>query len=136
MQISSYLSFSGNCEEAFKFYEGCLGGKITAMVPHEGTPAAAQVPPDWRMKILHARLLVGEGILMGADVPPDRYHAPKGFSVTLGPDTPAEAERIFQALAINATVRMPIQKTFFAARFGMLTDQYGIPWMIICEQGA
>jgi PhnB protein len=135
MRISPYLTFSGQCEEAFKFYESCLGGKITAMVPHEGTPAAEQVPPEWRKKILHARLLVGEEVLMGADVPPDRYQAPKGFSVTLGPDTPAEAERIFHALAVNGTVRMPIQKTFFAARFGMLADQYGIPWMIICEQG-
>ncbi|MGC2409898.1 MAG: VOC family protein [Methyloceanibacter sp.] len=89
---------------------------------------------EWRNKILHARLTVGGFVLMASDAPPDRYEQPKGFSVTLSVDTPAEAERIFTALAENGTVRMKIEQTFFAARFGMLVDQFGTPWIIICEK--
>jgi PhnB protein len=136
MQLNPYLVFNGNCEAAFKFYEKVLGGKIEAMLPHEGTPAAEQVPPEWRNKIMHARLSVGDKVLMGSDAPPDHYEAMKGFSVTLGIDRPADAERIFHALAEKGTVRLPIQKTFWAARFGMLVDQFGTPWMINCEQPA
>ena len=136
MQLNPYLFFNGNCEAAFKFYEKVLGGKIEAMLPHEGTPAAEHVPPEWRNKIMHARLSVGDKVLMGSDAPPDHYEAMKGFSVTLGIDRPADAERIFHALAEKGTVRLPIQKTFWAARFGMLVDQFGTPWMINCEQPA
>jgi PhnB protein len=134
MQLNPYLLFNGQCEAAFRFYEKILGGKIEAMIPHEGTPAAEHVPPEWRKKILHARLCVGDEVLMGSDAPPDHYEAMKGFSVTLGIDDPAVAERIFHALAENGTVRMPIEKTFWALRFGMLVDQFGTPWMINCEQ--
>jgi PhnB protein len=133
MQLNAYLTFNGQCETAFKFYEKCLGGKIEAMIPHAGTPAEAQVPAEWRDKILHARLLVDGAVLMGSDAPPDRYQAPKGFSVSLQMKDTAEAERIFSALAENGQVKMPIQQTFWAARFGMLADQYGIPWMINCD---
>jgi PhnB protein len=136
MQLNPYLLFNGQCEAAFKFYERVLGGKIEAMLPHEGTPAAEQVPPQWRKKILHARLSLGDQVLMGSDAPPDRYEAMKGFSVTINVNDPKEAERIFHALAENATVRMPIGKTFWAERFGMLVDQFGTPWMINCEQAA
>jgi len=136
MYINPYLTFSGNCEAAFKFYAQVLDGKIAAMIPHEGTPAAEHVPAGWRSKIMHARLAVGDRILMGSDAPPDRYEPMKGCSVMIGIDEPAEAERVFSALAEKGTVRMPIQKTFWAARFGMLVDQFGIPWMINCEQPA
>jgi PhnB protein len=136
MQLNPYLVFNGRCEAAFKFYEQVLGGKIEAMIAHEGTPAAEHVPADWRSKIMHARLVVDGMLLMGSDAPPDRYEEPKGFSVTLGIKEPVEAERIFKALADSGTVRMPLQQTFWAARFGMLTDRFGIPWMINCEQRA
>ena len=133
MQLNPYLFFSGQCEAAFTFYERCLGGKIVAMMTHEGTPAAEHVPTEWRKMILHARLVVGGGVLMGSDAPPDHQEVPKGFSVSLQIHDPADAERVFHALAENGTVRMPIQKTFWAARFGMLVDQFGIPWMVNCE---
>jgi PhnB protein len=107
------------------------------MLPHEGTPAAENVPADWRKKIMHARLSVGGKVfLMASDAPPDHYEPMKGFSVTLNIDDPAEAERMFHALAEGGTVRMPIQKTFWAVRFGMLVDQFGTPWMINCEQAS
>ena len=134
MQLNPYLLFNGQCEAAFRFYERCLGGKIVAMMPHAGTPAEGQVPPEWRDKIIHARLVVGDQVLMGSDAPPDHFEKPQGFSVTLGIDNPVEAERVFNALAENGTVRMPIQQTFWAERFGMLVDRFGIPWMINCEK--
>jgi PhnB protein len=136
MQLNPYLTFSGQCEAAFKFYEKVLGGKIEAMHPHAGSPMEDQVPPQWRSKIMHARLSVDGNLLMSSDAPPDRYEQMKGFTVTLGVNDPSEAERVFKALSENGTVQMPIQKTFWADRFGMLVDQFGTPWMINCEQTA
>jgi PhnB protein len=134
MQLNPYLTFNGTCEAAFRFYERCLGGKIEAMIPHEGSPMADRVPPEWRNKIMHARLVVGEEVLMGSDAPPEHYQEPKGFSVTLGINNPTEAERVFNALSEDGTVKMPLQQTFWAVRFGMLVDRFGIPWMINCEK--
>jgi PhnB protein len=133
MQLTSYLAFNGQCEEAFRFYEQALGGKIGAMVPHEGSPAEQSVPPEWKKKIMHARLDLNGAVLMGGDAPPNHYHKPTGFSVSLQVKDPVEAERFFKALSENGTVQMPIQQTFFSPRFGMLIDQFGIPWMINCE---
>jgi len=136
MQIQPYLYFNGNCEEAFKFYEKCLNGKIETMMPHTGSPAEKHVPAEWGNKILHARLVVGDAVLMASDAPPDHYSAPQGFSVSLQIKDPTEAERVFQALSENGKVTMPFQQTFWALRFGMLFDRFGIPWMINCEQAA
>ena len=85
---------------------------------------------------MHARMTVGDKMLMASDAPPDRYEAMKGIMVTLGIDEPGEAERIFHALSENGTVQMPIQETFWARRFGMLVDQFGTPWMVNCEKAA
>jgi PhnB protein len=134
MKLNPYLFFNGQCEAAFKFYEKCLGGKIEAMLTHEGTPAEQHVPPEWRKKILHARLTVGDQALMGSDAPPDRHEKPQGFSVSLNVDDPRDAERIFHALAENGKVQMPLEQTFWAIRFGMCVDRFGIPWMINCEK--
>src|SRR5882757_549268 len=129
MQVNPYLTFSGNCEAAFKFYEQCLGGKIEAMMTHEGTPMENQVPPAWRKKIMHARLSVGDTVLMGSDGPPDSKNEIKGFSMSVTLKDTAQAERTFNALAEKGTVQMPIQETFWSSRFGMLVDQFGVPWM-------
>jgi PhnB protein len=134
MQLNPHLHFNGECEAAFKFYEKCLGGKITFMMPHEGTPVAEQVPAAWRKKILHATLMAGEQVLTGGDVPPKHYQKPQGFSVIIGLKDPGEAERIFNALAGSGTVQIPLQETFWVIRFGMLVDRFGIPWMITCEK--
>src|SRR5579864_467610 len=118
MQLNPYLTFNGRCEAAFKFYAGCLGGKIEMMMTHRDAPIAEQMPPEWRDKIMHARMVVGDRVLMGSDAPPEHYEAPKGFSVSLSVADAAEAERVFNALAANGTVRMPLQQTFWAVRFG------------------
>jgi len=133
MQLNTYLTFNGDCETAFRFYEQALGGKIEAMMTHAGSPSEQHVPPEWRDKILHVRLSVGESVLMGSDAPPDHAQKPQGFSVNIGTRDPEEAERIFQALSAGATVTMPLQQTFWARRFGMLTDRFGVPWMLNCE---
>jgi PhnB protein len=134
--VQPYLLFNGQCEAAFKFYQQCLAGKIEAMITHGDSPIGDQVPAQWHNKVLHARLVVGDEVLMGSDSPPEHYEKPQGFSVSLSIDDPAEAERIFQALAEKGAVRLPLQQTFWAARFGMLADQFGIPWMINCEKAA
>ncbi|HKT17092.1 MAG TPA: VOC family protein [Stellaceae bacterium] len=136
MQANTYLQFDGNCEAAFKFYEENLGAKTLSLMRYEGSPAAAQVPPEWRNKILHARIALADTVLMASDAPPGRYSAAHGFSVALGVDKPQEAERIFDALKVGGKVGMPLEKTFFAERFGMLVDRFGIPWMILCEHAA
>ncbi len=134
MKLNSYLYFDGQCEAAFKFYEKCLDGKIEGTFAYEGSPIATDVPVDFRKKLMHATLVIGDQTLMGADVPPGRYQKPTGFAVSIGLKDVTKAERIFRALSEGATVTMPMQETFWAARFGMLTDQFGIPWMINCEK--
>jgi PhnB protein len=131
--MNPYLLFNGDCESAMKFYEKSLGGKIEAMLTHEGTPMEKMVPADWRKKIIHARLKLGDTVLMASDCPSDRYVKPQGFSVNLDFKNPTDAERVFKVLAENGSVQMPLQQTFWAARFGMLTDRFGTPWMINCE---
>jgi PhnB protein len=136
MQLNSYLNFNGQCAAAFQFYERCLGGKIQMIMTHGESPMAERVSPEWRDRILHVTLAVGNGLLMGCDAPPPHYEKPQGFFVQMGIEDPADAERLFQALSENGTVRMPLQQTFWAARFGMLIDQFGTPWMINCGQPA
>jgi len=133
MQLNTYLTFSGNCKEAFEFYAKVLGGKIEAMFPHKGSPMEAHTPPEWQDKIMHARLSVGDQVLMGSDAPPQYQTKPGGFSVNIGVKDPAEADRIFAALSEGGQVKMPIAQTFWAKRFGMFIDRYSIPWMVNCE---
>jgi PhnB protein len=130
MELSSYVLFNGQCEAAFKFYEQILGGEIEGIMKYAGSPAEEHVPADWRDKILHARMTVGDSALMASDAPPGRYEKPKGFSVSIQIEDPADGERIFNALAEGGTVGMPFQKTFWSPGFGMCTDQFDIPWMV------
>ena len=132
MHLQPYLFFKGDCEAAFKFYERCLGGKIEALLTHAGTPAENHVPAEWRNKIMHARLVVGDAVLMGSDAPPEHHKTPQGFSVSIHVTDPSEAERVFRALADNGNVTMPMAATFWAQRFGMLVDKFGTPWMVNC----
>ena len=138
MKWNPYLNFNGNCQEAFKYYERVLGGKIVMMMTHADMPAEdqSQTPPGWRNLIMHARLVFGDQVLMGSDAPPDRFQKPQGFYVAIQSDDPKEAERVFAALADDGNVQMPLQQTFWALRFGMLVDKFGISWMVNCEQPA
>lgn len=133
MQLNAHLNFKGECEEAFKFYEQLLGGKITFMMTWGESPMADHFPPELHKSIMHATLTVDNQILMGADAPPDRYEKPQGISVSIQIKDTKEGERIFQSLAKDGTVQMPFQKTFWASGFGMCVDRFGIPWMVNCE---
>lgn len=132
VQLTPYLNFDGRCAEAFRWYEQLLGGKLEIST-HGESPMAAEVPPDWQDLVIHARLAVGDAVLMGSDSPPGDHVRPQGLWVSLGVEDPGEAERIFAGLAENGTVAMPLEKTFWAERFGMVTDRFGTPWMVNCE---
>ena len=136
MKISPYLPFGGQCEEAFNFYARTLGAKIVTKMTYGDSPMPEMVPDDFRGKIIHATLMIGDQVVMASDAPPDRFKPPQGFSVSLEVSDPAEAERLFGALSQNATVTMPMQQTFWSVRFGMLVDQFGIAWMVNCSQAA
>jgi PhnB protein len=136
MKLNTYLMFNGNCEAAFKFYERCLGGKITMMLNHGAAPSSEHIPADWHNKIMHARMEIGDNWLMGSDSPPEYYEKTQGFFAQLEIADPAEAERVFRELSENGTIKMPFAQTFWAYRFGMLVDQFGTPWMVNCEKAA
>lgn len=133
MQMNPYLSFKGDCEAAFKFYEQCLGGQIGPLFRYAGSPMADQVPADWADKIMHGSMTVGGQVLMGDDVAPGQYEESKGFSLSLQMSSTADAERIFHELSQDGRVVLPLEQTFWAARFGMLVDRFGIPWLINCD---
>jgi PhnB protein len=134
MHLNAYLNFNGDCRAAFEFYGKCLGGKIEMMLSHAEAPAEQPSPAAWRDKIMHARLVVGDQMLMGSDSPPEFHQPAQGFSVSVIVDETKEAERIFKALSEGGTVRMDLQETFWALRFGMLTDRFGTPWMVNCPR--
>ena len=133
MQINPYITFNGQCQAAFKFYEQVLGGKIMSSMTWGEMPGADQFPKEMHQLIMHTSLSVGDQTLMGADAPPDRYHSPKGMSVSIHVKDKAEAERIFNALAEGGNVTMPFSETFWSPGFGMCADQFGIPWMVNTE---
>lgn len=130
MQLDSYLLFNGECETAFKFYEQLLGAKIEGMIRYTGSPTEEHVPSEWRDKILHARMTVGDSALMASDAPPGHYEKPQGFSVSIQLKDTAEGKRIFNELAKGGTVQMPFQETFWSPGFGMCVDRFDIPWMV------
>ncbi len=132
MQVNPYLFYDGNCEAAFKFYEKALGAKTELMFRNEEAPESMPAPPERKKKIMHARMTIDGTVLMASDAPPEHFHKPQGFSVSLTVGEPAEAERKFKALSEGGSVKMPFSKTFFSRGFGMCVDQFGIPWMVNC----
>src|SRR5699024_10477549 len=141
MKLNAYLSFDGHCEEAFNFYAEKLGAEITAMMMFsDGPPEATEnLPNEWRSKIMHACLKLGDYELMGTDgmgACPSGADADAGISgahVVLQVDEPGDAERIYTDLSTDGTVQMAMEQTFFARRFGMVVDRFGVPWMVLCE---
>ncbi|MFZ0412644.1 MAG: VOC family protein, partial [Candidatus Acidiferrales bacterium] len=136
MKLNTYLNYGGNCEQAFRFYEKHLGGKITAIMTHGEQPGANDVPSDWKKAILYARMTLGETDIMASDVPPDRFQPMRSVYLSLSVASSEEAERIHALLAEGGQIFMPMAETFFALRFSMLRDKFGTSWMIIHERPA
>jgi PhnB protein len=134
MELYTYLNYGGNCEQAFRFYEQHLGGRITMMMRHSQMPDPSQVRPEWANAILHARIEIGDTVLLGADVPPDRFKPMRSAYLSLLLDSAAEVERIYALLADGGEIFMPIQETFFATRFAQLRDRFGTSWMLLHER--
>jgi PhnB protein len=134
MKLDIYLNYPGNCEQAFRFYELHLGGRITLMMRHDQQPNQANVPADWKQAILHARIEIGKTVLMGADIP--SAEPMRSAYLTLSVDSDAEAERLYALLSDGGQIFMKMEQTFFASRFAMLRDRFGTSWMLLHERQA
>jgi PhnB protein len=128
--LNPYLFYNGNCEAAFQYYEKVLGAKIEMMLRADEAPESMPPQPGFEKKIMHGRMSLNGEVLMASDAPPDHFHKPQGFSVSLTVADPVEAEHKFKALCEGGSVTMPFGKTFFSKGFGMGIDQFGIPWMV------
>jgi PhnB protein len=133
MDFITYLSFDGQCEAAFKAYEKIFGGKILIMARNADAPSGTPITPGSEDRIMHARLEAGGRLLMGGDAPLQFASKPQGFCVSFQTTSVSEAERVFAALANDGKIQVPIAPSFWAERFGMLIDKFGIPWMVNCE---
>lgn len=129
MRLDVYVNYRGTCEQAFRFYEQHLGGRMAGIVRHGTQPGNPNIPADWGDKVMHARIEIGGAVLMGADMP----HAEpmRSASVTLTLDREEEAERVYPLLIEGGEVFMKMEKTSFANRFAMLRDRFGTSWMLL-----
>lgn len=133
MKIEPYLFFEGRCDEAIAFYQSTLGAEVTALLRYKDSPEPYEpgtLPPGFENKVMHANLLIGEAMLMVSDGQCQGQPQFKGFGLSFTVPSPGEADRLFAALGEGGQVRMPLGKTFFSPRFGMLTDRFGVLWMI------
>ncbi|UXY16256.1 VOC family protein [Chitiniphilus purpureus] len=133
MQVQNYLFFDGRCEQALNFYQQTLGAQITQLMRFADAPEEEQGPPEWRDKVMHASLTIGQTALMASDGMPGQSTPMQGFSLALDPATLDEGRRLFDALAQGGQIEMPFGPTFWAKGFGMLRDQFGVPWMVNVE---
>ena len=136
MHIQPYLFFNGRCEEAFAFYQHALGAEVIALMRFKESPdpqPPGMLPPGFENKVMHGALRIGSTTVLASDGQCDGKPSFGGFSLTLSVATDVDAERVFAALSDGGTVQMPLAKTFFASRFGMLADRFGVAWMVIVE---
>jgi PhnB protein len=138
MKIQPYLFFNGCCEEALDFYRLALGAEQIMLMHYRDSPEPPPMPlpTGWENKVMHASLKIGETMLMASDGCGPEASAFQGFSLSLDMPDAATARRAFNALAEGGTVQMPLDKTFFATCFGMLTDRFGVGWMLIVNEQA
>ena len=130
MKIHAYLIFDGQCADAFRFYQEVFGGELMVM-PFDGSPACGDVAPEHRNRTMHAGLDIGGELLMGSDcMPGDAYDGVKGCHISVQADDMGHAERLYRQLGTQGSVQMELQRTFWAEGFAMLTDRFGVPWMI------
>jgi len=130
MQVQPYLFFDGRCEEAVEFYRKALGAEVTGLIRFKDSPDPAMAPPGAGNKVMHACLRVGETTVMASDGRCEGQPSFQGFALSLTVPNEAEAERLFGSLSAGGQVQMPLTKTFFSPRFGMLADRFGVSWMV------
>ena len=138
MHIEPYLHFDGNCEAALDFYRRALGAEVTMLMRFKDSPEPldpAMVPAGSENKVMHASFRIGGSNVMASDGRCQGKPSFQGFSLTLTAANEAEADRYFNALADGGKIGMPLAKTFFSPRFGMLTDKFGVGWMVLVGQG-
>lgn len=128
MKLDIYLNYNGNCEEAFRFYEQHLGGRITGIVRHGEMPNP-NIPAEWNEKVVHARIEIGTTVIMGADIP--NSEPIRSAYLSMSVDTEEEAERIYDLLTYGGQIFMKMEKTPFANRFAMFRDRFGTSWMLL-----
>jgi PhnB protein len=133
MQVQPYLFFDGRCEEAIEFYKKAVGAKVDMLMRFKECPDQSMVAPGSGEKVMHATLKIGDTAVMASDGECQGKANFQGFSLAMAAKTEAEADRMFNALADGGQVRMPLGKTFFSPRFGMLADRFGVGWMIMVE---
>ena len=133
MRLDIYLNYRGNCEQAFRFYQQHLHGKITGIVRH-GEQPNPNIPADWKDKVLHARIEIGSTVLMGADIP--QAEPMRSAYLTLTVDREEEAERVYALLTDGGSIFMKMERTPFANRFAMLRDRFGTSWMLLHQPQA
>jgi PhnB protein len=131
MQAQPYLFFDGRSEEAIEFYRRALGAEVTFLMRFKECPDKAHIPPGAAEKVMHASFRVGDTTVMASDGECQGKVSFQGFSLSLSAADEAEAERLFNALADGGQVRMPLATTFFSPRFGMVTDRFGVPWLVV-----
>ena len=134
MKLTTHLHYGGNCAEALRFYEEHLGAKILFSMTYEQMPEPKNIPPGCEQGILHASLRIADTTIMAGDAPPDRFQPMRSAYLALSVDSNEEAERIYALLSDGGEVIMPMAETFFALRFAMLRDKFGILWMLIHER--
>lgn len=133
-QLNAYLIFNGNCREAMEYYQECLGGVLYTS-PYSAAPDGDDLPDEYKNWVIHARLTIKHLVLMASDTRPGLpVTQGNNFFISLSCENEQEAKEAFGTLGLNGTIDMPLQETFFAIRFGMLTDQFGIKWMINYEK--
>ena len=131
MQVQPYLFFDGRCEEALAFYKNALGAEVQMLMRFKENPEPAANPPGADEKIMHTSFRIGDTTVMASDGRCQGLPSFQGFSLSLTARDDAEAERLFGALAEGGQVQMPLARTFFSSRFGMVADRFGVPWMIV-----
>ena len=140
MQVQTYLFFAGRCEEAIEFYKKALGAEVEMLMRFKDSPeppAPGMVPPGSENKIMHVSFRIGDSMVMASDGRCEGAPSFQGFSLSLTVANEAEAERRFAALADGGQVQMPLSKTFWSPRFGMVSDRFGVGWMIsVADQPA
>lgn len=137
MKVQAYVSFDGRCEEALEFYKKSIGAEVTSLMRWKESPdAAMKAPPGFEEKIMNAAFRIGETELMADDGMGEKTAEFKGMTLAIGVANDAEAKRVFTALGESGNVTMPLAKTFWTSSFGMLTDKFGVPWMVNVETAA